>query len=315
MSALSAEQRRRTRLIETATLLRPELHRYCSRLMGSAFEGEDVVQDTLERAFAAFDGLSDAVQLRPWLFRIAHNRALDLLRSRALRSVEPMEAALDVEDQDAVDPLEAVVKQEIMAISLTHFLELNTMQRSAVILKDVLGESLQEIAGLLGLTIDAVKAHLARGRLRLRALGAHGEKNPQRPSPSAAVSQYVELFNDQNWDGLRALLADDVKLDQSSRSVRIGRQSVGAFFSNYASLDPVRLVPAWMDAREVIAVFEAGSGEKPSYVMWLEWHEGRIRFIHDYRYARYMLEGAELQLARDDTRSRRASPPYPASSG
>jgi RNA polymerase sigma-70 factor (ECF subfamily) len=74
--------------------LRPELHRYCARLTGSAFDGEDVVQDTLERAFAALQDLEELPPLRPWLFRIAHNRAIDLMRSRALRAADPLDAAV-----------------------------------------------------------------------------------------------------------------------------------------------------------------------------------------------------------------------------
>ena len=60
--------------------LRPELHRYCARLMGSVIDGEDVVQDSSARALVALDELQEAPSLRAWLFRIAHNRALDLLR-------------------------------------------------------------------------------------------------------------------------------------------------------------------------------------------------------------------------------------------
>ena len=66
--------------------------------MGSVIDGEDVVQDTFARAFAALDQLEEGQPLRAWLFRIAHNRALDLLRSRAIRAAEPIEAAHEVAD-------------------------------------------------------------------------------------------------------------------------------------------------------------------------------------------------------------------------
>ena len=71
--------------------LRPELHRYCARLTGSVIDGEDVVQDSLASAFVALKTLEAAPSLRAWVFRIAHNRALDLLRSRAIRAAEPLE--------------------------------------------------------------------------------------------------------------------------------------------------------------------------------------------------------------------------------
>ena len=76
------DQDRREELLAVAGELRPDLHRYCARIMGSVIDGEDVVQDALVRAFVALQDLEEAPQLRPWLFRIAHNRALDLLRSR-----------------------------------------------------------------------------------------------------------------------------------------------------------------------------------------------------------------------------------------
>jgi RNA polymerase sigma factor (sigma-70 family) len=92
--------------------LRPELHRYCSRLTGSVMDGEDVVQDSLASAFVALKTLEAAPSMRAWLFRIAHNRALDLLRSRALRAAEPLEAAAQTPDSDAADPLEGLMRQE-----------------------------------------------------------------------------------------------------------------------------------------------------------------------------------------------------------
>ena len=67
---------RQAQLVALAAELRPELHRYCARLMGSVIEGEDVVQDTLVRALGALPSLDEATPLRPWLFRIAHNLSL-----------------------------------------------------------------------------------------------------------------------------------------------------------------------------------------------------------------------------------------------
>ncbi|HJX19432.1 MAG TPA: RNA polymerase sigma factor, partial [Steroidobacteraceae bacterium] len=168
---------RRAELLALADALRPELHRYCARLMGSVIDGEDVVQDTLVRAFVALQDLElqdleETPPLRPWLFRIAHNRALDLLRSRAVRMAEPIDAASDVADQASPDPVEMLMRQEAVKTAVSRFAELPTLQRSVVILKDVLDEQLKEIAALLDLTVDAVKGHLARGRARLREINA-----------------------------------------------------------------------------------------------------------------------------------------------
>ncbi|MBA2674629.1 MAG: RNA polymerase sigma factor, partial [Ramlibacter sp.] len=169
-------------------MLRPELHRYCARLMGSVIDGEDVVQDTFLRAFAALPELDDATPLRPWLFRIAHNRAMDLLRARALRLAEPMDAASAVADPANPDPAETLMRQEAVGTAVSRFAELPVAQRSVVILKDVLEESLADIAALLGISTDAVKGHLARGRARLREINAQpAPAAPARPA-SAAVA-------------------------------------------------------------------------------------------------------------------------------
>ena len=290
---------RRAELLALTGELRPELHRYCARLIGSVIDGEDVVQDTFARALVALEEMEEMPPLRPWLFRIAHNRALDLLRGRAVRMTEPIEAASDVADPASPDPVEMLMRQEAVKTAVSRFAELPTVQRSIVILKDVLDESLSEIANLLDLTVDAVKAHLARGRARLREINAQAGPFADARPASAAVARYVALFNQRDWDGLRALLADDVRLHQSTYPLRAGSAEVGRFFSIYATFDGVWLAPAWVEGREVIAVFADRADPKPSYMMWLEWRDGQISFIRDYRYARYIVADAELALAPD----------------
>jgi RNA polymerase sigma factor (sigma-70 family) len=298
-SPTSSDQDRRTELLALTGELRGELHRYCARLMGSVIDGEDVVQDTMARALVALGEVEEAPQLRPWLFRIAHNRALDLLRSRALRKAEPIEAASDIADEAQLNPMEVLMRQQAVETAVSRFAELPLIQRSVVILKDVLDELLKDIADLLDLTVDAVKAHLARGRARLREINAQAATLAASGPVSAATARYVVLFNARNWEGLRALLADDVRLHQSTYPVRTGAADVGLFFTIYAKFEGVRLAPAWVEGREVIAVFEQNAGRTPSYFMWLEWRDGRISFIRDYRYARYIVDGAELVLAAD----------------
>jgi RNA polymerase sigma factor (sigma-70 family) len=303
----SLSRDRQAELLALAGELQPELHRYCARLMGSVIDGEDVVQDTLVRAAVALQDLEEAPPLRPWLFRIAHNRALDLLRGRAVRRTEPIEVALEIADAANPDPVEMLMRQEAVKTAVSRFEELPTVQRSVVILKDVLDEQLSEIAALLDLTVDAVKGHLARGRARLRDINVQaGPLREARPA-SAAVMRYATLFNQRDWDSLRALLADDVKLKQSSYALRAGRADVGMFFGIYSKLDPVWLAPAWLEGREVFAVFEDRADPKPSYIMWLEWRDDRISFIRDYKYVRYVIDDAELAWRR--TPSPRATAP------
>ncbi|HXL48964.1 MAG TPA: sigma-70 family RNA polymerase sigma factor, partial [Xanthobacteraceae bacterium] len=243
----SPHSARHAELLALAEKLRPELHRYCARLMGSVIDGEDVVQDTFARAFAALNQLEEDQPIRAWLFRIAHNRALDLLRSRAIRAAEPIEAADAVADPESPDPVEVMMRREAVETAVSRFVELPTAQRSVVILKDVLDQSLEEIAGMLDLTVNAVKAHLARGRARLKAINAQAPAKLAPRQPSPAVARYVALFNQRDWDALRAMLADEVRLVQSTYPLRAGAADVGMFFGIYSRSAPVRLAPAWLD--------------------------------------------------------------------
>src|SRR5271165_2921539 len=174
--------------------VRPELHRYCARLTGSVIEGEDIVQETLARAFYALSLSAEVPPLRPWLFRIAHNAALDFLKSHGRKYTE---ATADIEDiagfEDKPDP--AVVRA-----ALALFLSLPVSQRSAVILKDVLGHSLEETAETMGTTVMAVKAALVRGRRRLLEL--ERDKPETNVTTLADLDRYARLFNARDWDGV-----------------------------------------------------------------------------------------------------------------
>ncbi|ESQ93608.1 hypothetical protein ABAC460_00635 [Asticcacaulis sp. AC460] len=275
--------------------LRPELHRYCARLMGSVIDGEDVVQDAFLRALAALPGRELDAPLRPWLFRIAHNRAMDVLRGRTLRRTEPMENAFAVADDGAEDALARLMQKQAVGLAMARFSELPVMPRSVVILKDVMGESLGFIAALLDLSVDGVKGHLARGRARLRAVATRPVAEVATPAPSPEVARYVALFNARDWDGLRAMLADDARLQQSAYPLRTG-PTVREFFGIYAGYGEVRLMPAWVEGREVMAVFE-GDAAVPNHMMWLEWDNGQIRYIRDYRYVPYVLAESNLIVA------------------
>lgn len=273
--------------------LRPELHRYCARLMGSVLDGEDVVQDTFANATAALANLDPATPLKPWLFRIAHNRAIDQLRHREVRMAQLSDGA-SVADESTTGPEEAAMREQALATAVSRFIELPVTQRSVVVLKDVLGQSLAEIAAQLSISVDAVKGHLARGRALLREMVPAAPTSV--PSPSADVTRYVSLFNARDWDGLRAMLAEDVELVQSTHPRRRGRTEVGQFFSIYARSGPVRLVPAWLEGREVIGVFEDERNSLPNYLMSVETRDGCVTFIRDYRYVRYVSAEAEVEI-------------------
>ncbi len=281
-------------LASEADLLRPELHRYAARLVGSVIDGEDVIQEAFARAFATAGSIPPDTPLRPWLFRVVHNKAIDTLRQRSTRRAEPLEAAIDLADIRAVGPEDALIRQDTVLIALGHFAELPVPQRSAVILKDVLGESLADIAALLELSVDAVKAHLSRGRASLRAVSDMRREVAPPPSPEAL--NFAALFNARDWDALRRLLADDVRLRQARRPEISGAADVGRFFTYYAEYPPVRIEPAWLEGREILLV-SAEASDGPSYFMLLEWRGQKISLIRDHRYATYVIEGADVMPA------------------
>jgi len=283
----------RARFDELVAQLRPELHRYCARMAGSVADGEDIVQDTLERAMIALDQLDPAAlpPLRPWLFRIAHNRAIDHGRSYARRMAEPLDAA-PLADPAITAADDALAGADAVRIAIARFLELPPLPRSCVILKDVLGASLDEIAGYLELRLPAVKAALHRGRVRLRELGDAARAEPAPGVPSPVVARYAALFNARDWDAVRAMLADDVRLDITLRATRVGRREVGLYFTNYDAHHDWQLAPAWLDGREVLAV--PASATRPAYFIELVVTGDRIAAIRDFRYLGYIVRDARF---------------------
>jgi RNA polymerase sigma factor (sigma-70 family) len=266
--------------------VRPELHRYCARLTGSVIEGEDIVQDTLAKAFYALSVAEDVPPLRPWLFRIAHNAALDFLRSHGRKYVDLL---ADVGEKGEIAAFEDKPDPAIVRAALARFLTLPVTQRSAVILKDVLGHSLAETAETMGTTVMAVKAALVRGRGRL----SREEPQAARTANPARVEldRYARLFNARDWDGVRALICDDCRLDLVSRSQRRGKQ-VALYFGRYAQ-EKVELEVVRLEGQLALAAYPAGA-EKPAYFILLTFENGRVTFIRDFRYVPYIAAEAEL---------------------
>lgn len=268
--------------------VRPELHRYCARLTGSVIEGEDIVQDTLAKAFYALSLATEVPPLRPWLFRIAHNAALDFLKSHGTKYVD-LTAELDEVAFFEDKPEPAVVRA-----ALARFLALPVTQRSAVILKDVLGHSLEEAAETMGTTIMAVKAALVRGRRSLQERDLDGG---QVDAPTRAeLNRYASLFNARDWDGVRALVSDDCRLDLVSKSQRRGKQ-VGVYFARYEKED-VRLRVVRLEGRLAFAAYVAGAA-RPAYFILLELEAGRVTSIRDFRYVPYIALEAEFEIPAD----------------
>lgn len=275
--------------------VRPQLFHYCARMMGSAVDGEDVVQEALARAFYELPELRELPALRPWLFRIAHNRAINALIARSRRKGDrSIDEAQDL-PASAPDADSALDQARATQLAIGRFLDLAPAQRACIILKDVLGCSLEEVGEALELTLPAVKAALHRGRTRLRELGDSDAQRSQREHTPQLV-RYAELFNAHDWDGIRAMLANDVKLDVVNREKRRGARNVGHYFTNYGQLSGLRVAPAWMDGLEVLAVFEQASDEHPRYAIVLTFVGDALAAIRDFRHTRYVAESASFEF-------------------
>src|SRR5947199_3038609 len=187
--------------LETIANLRPSLHRYCSRMTGSVFDGEDVVQEALFQAYRMLESFDDSRPLKPWLFRIAHNRCIDFLRRRGVRE----EAETAATEPDRVMPDEP--PGPALGKAVEHLvLALPPKERACVLLKDVFDYSLEEIAELVDSTVGGVKAALNRARTKLAESSPHViTSRSVSPELRRVMQLYVERFNRRDWDGVREL--------------------------------------------------------------------------------------------------------------
>uniref|UniRef100_A0A9E8CKD3 Sigma-70 family RNA polymerase sigma factor n=1 Tax=Bosea sp. NBC_00436 TaxID=2969620 RepID=A0A9E8CKD3_9HYPH len=272
---------------ERLAALRPRLHRYCARMTGSTIDGEDVVQDTFVKALSARAEGAGVGHLDAWLFRIAHNTSLDLLRRRARSPVIPL-----------TDALEAVPMPEadIVAVGFQAFMQLPELQRCAVILKDVLGHSVEEVASIAACTPAAAKSALQRGRTALRQLAkiSAEARLPLMPDDARQkMATFVDLFRAGDFDAIRAMLAEDVKLDLVNRLAWEGREKIAPYFTRYAAETRWRFALGAIEGRPAMLVFDGDAKQKPAHFVLLDWRNDRIAGIRDFLFAPYALEAAD----------------------
>lgn len=275
--------------------LRPGLHRYCARIVGSAFDGEDVVQDALAKAVAAFPASGAIAHPDRWLFRIAHNAALDALRARKRQAV----IRADEDIGDLADLTAASDARVAATASLAVLMRLPVAQRSCVVLVDVLGHALDEVAELLDITQPAAKAALHRGRVRLKDLADAPEEPPPRldPAERARLRAYADRFNARDFDALRALLSEDVRLDMANRTRLDGRKDVSVYFTRYEAITGWRFEVGLAEGRPALLVSDPANPSAAIHnVVLLDWKDGEIAAIRDFFYAPYVTES--LAVAR-----------------
>jgi RNA polymerase sigma-70 factor (ECF subfamily) len=278
--------------------MRPKLHRYCARMVGSVIDGEDVLQDALIKAMDALPSAVPIANPQGWLFRIAHNTALDFLRRR-----NRQEALHSAEEVDMIaGQLDDLESRLIAATSLRTFMRLPVAQRSSVILMDVLGCSLAEVCDIMDFSMPAVKAALHRGRTQLRELAEEPDDAPQ-PGLSDAdrtrLNAYVSHFNARDFDAIRAMIADDVRLELVNRTRLKGKAEVSRYFGNYSKVSDWHLVPAQVEGHPAVLVFDPNEPDgRPKYFMLLNWSADKLATIRDFRHAAYVIDSAEYVVDR-----------------
>ncbi|GAC1701808.1 MAG: hypothetical protein NVS9B4_05820 [Candidatus Acidiferrum sp.] len=288
MPATGAFDPRYLAFLETIAQVRPRLHRYCSRMTGSVMDGEDVVQDALLEAYRKLDQYDDSRPLAPWLFRIAHNRCIDLLRKRGVR-VEAETSAMTPDHVLPIHPPALGLGRAVEQLVLS----LPPKERACVLLKDVFDYTLEEIAELVSSSVGGVKAALNRGRSKLAAL-PEPEKSHREMSPelSRLLRLYVDRFNNRDWDGLRELISADARLRVADRFA--GPIDEAPYFKNYASQTvPWRLAVAEVDGElAIVALHQHRDEWRPASLTRLEVIDQHVVRIVDYWHCPWVLPAA-----------------------
>ena len=266
---------------------RGELLAHCYRMLGSAEEAEDLVQETYLRAWRSFEGFEGRSSVRTWLYRIATNACLTALERRARRPLpsglgapsgdpettvvagpevpwlQPLPDALlaaDRADPSAVAASRAGIRLAFVA-ALQH---LSARQRAVLILRDVLEWPAAQVADLLGTTTIAVNSGLRRARAQLaQAPPAEDElAEPAEPGQRALLDRFAAAIENADANGLAQLLAEDVALEMPPALTWFtGRQAVVEFTASHLFTEPgaLRVVPVIANGQPAFAVYRRES--------------------------------------------------------
>jgi RNA polymerase sigma-70 factor, ECF subfamily len=211
---------------------RPELTGYCYRMLGSAFEAEDAVQETLVRAWRGFDNFEGRAAVRSWIYRIASNVCFDMLKARQRRAVPadlngPVagNSRFDAIDNDqpwlgpipdaaitpsSDDPAEQAIARESVRLAFVAALQhLPARQRAVLILREVLRWKASEVAELLDTSVQSVNSALQRARATLADRNLTTTREPHDPKEQELLARYVDAFERFDVDAIVDLLHHD----------------------------------------------------------------------------------------------------------
>jgi RNA polymerase sigma-70 factor (ECF subfamily) len=285
---------------------------YCYRMLGSVFEADDAVQETMVRAWKALDTYEGRASLRSWLYRIATNVCLDILRGNRRRAlpvdlgpsstpdsvlgpkhpehnwVTPVPDAMVIDDQG--DPAEVAAARETIRLAFVAALQyLPARQRAVLILREVLRWQATEVAELLDTSVASVNSALQRARVTLAARAADtGTSRPQTvdADQEALLARYVDAFERYDVTGLVALLHDDAVLSMPPYElwlqgpVDIGRWFLGQGIGCAGS----RLVVTAANGGVAFGSYRPGpdGGHTPWAIQVIETAGGRIAGHHNF---------------------------------
>ena len=291
---------------------RTELNGYCYRMLGSAFEAEDAVQETMVRAWKAYDRFEGRSALRSWLYRIATNVCMDMLGS-AQRRARPMELgpswkARDVTEvvplpeqvwvgpvpdsrvvADRSDPADVAVARDSIRLAFVAALQhLPPKQRAVLILREVLAWSAQETAELLGLTVASVNSALQRARATISSVDLTGDRlEPLDKEQSDLLARYVKAFEAYDMASLAALLHEDATLSMPPLKFWFrGHEDIREFMVGPgAACEGSRLVPTVANGLPAFGQYRP-SGPNGRHEPWalivLEISGGKIAGINSF---------------------------------
>ncbi|MGC0418836.1 sigma-70 family RNA polymerase sigma factor [Embleya sp. AB8] len=291
---------------------RVELTGYCYRMLGSAFEAEDAVQDTMVRAWKSFDRFEGRSSVRSWLYRIATNVCLDSLNGRERRA-RPMDLSSPVPASSALtparpeatwiepipdgrvvpsvaDPAELAVARESVRLAFVAALQyLPPRQRAVLILREVLAWKASEVAELLGSSVASVNSALQRARA---ALAEHEviATDPARPldrEQQALLTRYVDAFERYDLDSLTALLREDATLSMPPYELWLrGHADIRAWFLGVGhGCRGSRLVPITANGTPGFGQYRPsgpGGRHEPWALQVIEMSQGRIIGINSF---------------------------------